>query len=47
MNRLANIAHGLGIENISKKNPNDVVICCALRTPITKYKKGLLKDTPP
>ena len=27
-------------------NSNDVVICAALRTPMTKAKKGYLKDTP-
>ncbi|KAH6676984.1 3-ketoacyl-CoA thiolase [Plectosphaerella plurivora] len=27
------------------KNPNDVVITLAIRTPLTKAKKGLLKDT--
>lgn len=29
------------------KSPNDVVICCAFRTPLTKAKRGALKDTPP
>eukprot|EP01017_Pseudomicrothorax_dubius_P039231 TRINITY_DN5985_c0_g1_i2.p1 TRINITY_DN5985_c0_g1~~TRINITY_DN5985_c0_g1_i2.p1 ORF type:complete len:411 (-),score=123.73 TRINITY_DN5985_c0_g1_i2:131-1363(-) len=29
------------------KSPNDVVICAAVRTPMTRAKKGLLKDTPP
>ena len=30
-----------------EKSPDDVVICAALRTPITKAKKGAFKDTPP
>lgn len=29
------------------KLPNDVVICCAVRTPLTKSKRGPLKDTAP
>jgi acetyl-CoA acyltransferase 1 len=29
------------------KDENDVVICCAVRTPLTKSKKGGLKDTQP
>ena len=29
----------------SGKSPNDVVICCAVRTPLTKSKRGFLKDT--
>lgn len=31
----------------TSKTPNDVVICCALRTPLTKSGRGPLKDTPP
>ena len=31
----------------SPKGPNDVVLCCAVRTPLTKSKRGPLKDTPP
>jgi len=30
---------------ILEKSPNDVVVTCALRSPITKGGKGLLKDT--
>ena len=30
----------------TQKNPDDVVITLALRTPLCKYKKGALKDTP-
>lgn len=29
------------------KSPDDVVLCCAVRTPLTKSKRGPLKDTPP
>jgi acetyl-CoA acyltransferase 1 len=32
---------------ISSKSPDDVVICSAVRTPITKAKRGALKDTAP
>jgi acetyl-CoA acetyltransferase len=40
---------GKGFANSNKssaKDPNDVVITCALRTPLTKALKGGLKDTP-
>ena len=30
----------------TQQNPEDVVITLALRTPLCKYKKGALKDTP-
>jgi len=33
--------------NSLKKSADDVVICAAVRTPLTKAKKGGLKDTPP
>lgn len=33
-----------GIKNILQKNPNDVVILSALRTPVTRAKKGGLRD---
>lgn len=33
--------------NLPWPNKDDVVICAALRTPLTKAKRGLLKDTPP
>ncbi|KAL1635898.1 hypothetical protein SLS58_010066 [Diplodia intermedia] len=35
-----------GIAHITQKNPDDVVITLAIRTPLTKGKKGGLKDTP-
>jgi acetyl-CoA acyltransferase 1 len=34
-----------GSSTILEKSPNDVVVTCALRSPITKGGKGLLKDT--
>jgi hypothetical protein len=34
-----------GIAAISQKNPDDVVITLAVRTPLTKARKGGLKDT--
>lgn len=30
----------------TQKNPDDIVITLAIRTPLTKGKKGGLKDTP-
>jgi len=33
-----------GIKNILQKNPQDVVFLSALRTPITRAKKGGLRD---
>ncbi|PSN66759.1 3-ketoacyl-CoA thiolase B [Corynespora cassiicola Philippines] len=33
-----------GVKNILQKNPNDVVFLSALRTPITRAKKGGLRD---
>jgi acetyl-CoA acyltransferase 1 len=47
MNRLHNLASSLNSLPISSKHPDDVVICAALRTPVTRAKKGLLKDTAP
>ena len=47
MKRLEVLAFQLNKEIISNKSPDDVVICAAVRTPITKAKKGGLKDTPP
>jgi len=32
---------------LDKKSPDDVVIVAALRTPLTKAKRGPFKDTPP
>lgn len=33
--------------NYLQKSNDDVVICCALRTPLTRAKRGPLKDTTP
>jgi hypothetical protein len=33
-----------GVKNIIQKNPHDVVILSALRTPVTRAKKGGLRD---
>ncbi len=33
-----------GAKNILQKNPNDVVFLSALRTPVTRSKKGGLRD---
>ncbi|KAL2352446.1 beta ketoadipyl CoA thiolase [Cryomyces antarcticus] len=35
-----------GLAAITQKNPDDVVITLAIRTPLTKAKKGGFKDTP-
>jgi len=40
-----NNVQGFGV--VGEKRPDDVVIVSALRTPLTKANKGLLKDTPP
>ena len=34
-----------GQESILSKDPEDIVVTCALRTPLTKAGKGFLKDT--
>jgi acetyl-CoA acyltransferase 1 len=47
MERLQNLANLLISKPISSKNFEDVVICAAVRTPVTRAKKGLLKDTTP
>lgn len=31
----------------TQKDDSDIVICCAIRTPLTKAKRGGFKDTPP
>jgi len=48
MDRLVALNHQLHpnpLSRVSSKSPNDVVICCAVRTPLTKSKRGGLKDT--
>ena len=47
MNRLQNLEMQFVPQYVSTKNPDDVVICSAVRTPLTKAKKGLFKDTAP
>lgn len=47
MERLDRLQQRLTANKIASKNPNDVVICSAVRTPLTKAKKGGLKDTAP
>lgn len=47
MNRLETLSTHLVPEKISGKSPNDVVICSAVRTPLTKAKRGGLRNTPP
>lgn len=37
---------GLTTTNSTQKNPDDIVITLAIRTPLAKGKKGGLKDTP-
>lgn len=45
MHRLQNLECHLTSEKVANKNGDDVVICSAVRTPLTKAKRGLLKDT--
>jgi acetyl-CoA acyltransferase 1 len=45
MDRLASLSSQLIAGKA--KDPNDVVICSAVRTPLTKAKRGGLKDTQP
>lgn len=47
MDRLSNLAGHLSPMQVGLKSPDDVVICSAVRTAITKAKKGYLKDTAP
>lgn len=51
MERISSISNQLNSVPLkagpSVKSGDDVVICCALRTPLTKSKKGGLKDTAP
>lgn len=46
MDRLSSLSSKVVAGN-SGKDPNDVVICSAVRTPLTKAKRGGLKDTQP
>ena len=47
MQRLNNLATLLRKENTANKSDDDIVICSAVRTPLTKGKRGGLKDTAP
>lgn len=47
MDRLQNLNSILKKQPISSNSDNDVVICAAVRTPITRGRKGGLKDTAP
>jgi acetyl-CoA acyltransferase 1 len=47
MQRLQNLELQLAPTYVSKKNPDDVVICSAVRTPLCKAKRGSFKDTAP
>lgn len=49
MERLSNICSQVKSNEVSvtSKSPDDVVICAAVRTPLTKANRGLLKDTAP
>ena len=47
MQRLEALQTHLVPHKIAGKNPDDVVICSAVRTPLTKAKRGGLKDTAP
>ena len=47
MQRLNNLATVLKKDNTAAKADDDVVICSAVRTPLTKGKRGGLKDTAP
>ncbi|PMD40795.1 putative peroxisomal 3-ketoacyl-CoA thiolase [Hyaloscypha variabilis F] len=40
------LSESTGRANVLQKNPDDIVITYAARTPLTKAKKGALKDTP-
>lgn len=47
MDRISNIASQVTCNQVSAttKTADDVVLCAAVRTPLTKANKGLLKDT--
>ncbi|KAL6241446.1 hypothetical protein RBB50_011710 [Rhinocladiella similis] len=46
INSSATTTQSPGLKKILEKNPDDIVITCATRTPLTKARKGGLKDTP-
>jgi acetyl-CoA acyltransferase 1 len=49
MERISTVANHLSINKTAapSKSADDVVICAAVRTPLTKANKGGLRDTPP
>lgn len=48
MDRINSICDQVTLNEVSSaKNPDDVVICAAVRTPLTKANRGLMKDTAP
>jgi len=47
MQRLEQLQLRLTSNQIAGKSADDVVICSAVRTPLTKAKKGGLRDTAP
>lgn len=46
LNESATSSTSPGLKKILEKNPDDIVITAAVRTPLTKARKGGLKDTP-
>ncbi len=47
MHRLESLELQLVPKQVGTKNPDDIVICSAVRTPLQKAKRGLFKDTAP
>lgn len=49
MDRINSICDQVTVNEVAAvaKNADDVVICAAVRTPLTKANKGLMKDTAP
>lgn len=47
MERLLTLEAQLKREPVSANKDDDVVICSAVRTPLTKSKRGAFKDTAP
>ncbi|KAK5046747.1 hypothetical protein LTR84_007508 [Exophiala bonariae] len=46
LNSSATTTTSPGLKKILEKNPDDIVITASVRTPLTKARKGGLKDTP-
>lgn len=49
MDRINSICDQVTVNEVAAatKNADDVVICAAVRTPLTKANRGLMKDTAP